>query len=106
MDFSRRGWQCIETGGSYGYCQTVIVGQEPAAAGVPKSTTGLDAAKKTPGRRRGLADRHSHRHTDHHRYGVGDAECLVDQRLRVSARGPSHYADAPERCPIYPHDLP
>jgi transposase len=26
-----------------------------AAAGVPKSTTGLDAAKKTPGRRRGLA---------------------------------------------------
>jgi transposase len=26
-----------------------------AAAGVPKATTGLDAAKKTPGRRRGLA---------------------------------------------------
>lgn len=26
-----------------------------AAAGVPRSTTGLDAAKKTPGRRRGLA---------------------------------------------------
>ena len=26
-----------------------------AAAGVPKNTTGLDAAKKTPGRRRGLA---------------------------------------------------
>ena len=26
-----------------------------AAAGVPKSTTGLDAGKKTPGRRRGLA---------------------------------------------------
>jgi transposase len=26
-----------------------------AAAGVPKSTTGLDVAKKTPGRRRGLA---------------------------------------------------
>lgn len=26
-----------------------------AAAGVPKSTTGLDAAKKTPGRKRGLA---------------------------------------------------
>ena len=25
------------------------------AAGVPKATTGLDAAKKTPGRRRGLA---------------------------------------------------
>jgi hypothetical protein len=26
-----------------------------ATAGVPRSTTGLDAGKKTPGRRRGLA---------------------------------------------------
>ena len=35
----------------------VVLGSQSvrAAAGVPKSTTGLDAAKKTPGRRRGPA---------------------------------------------------
>nr|WP_245594392.1 transposase [Actinospica robiniae] len=35
----------------------VVLDSQPvrAAAGVPKTTTGLDAAKKTPGRKRGLA---------------------------------------------------